>query len=309
MQTILGAGGSIGVELAKVLPSYTDRVRLVSRNPEKINDNDELLKADLTNAEDVMKAVEGSEVVYLTVGMPYSAKSWELLWPPLVRNVIAACKKYNARLVFFDNIYMYDPDCIHHMDENTPVNPTSRKGKVRAQIAQMILDEASKGNFNGLIARSADFYGPGIKRNGMIREMVFKKFAEGDKANWLCASSYKHSVTYTPDAAQATALLGNTEDAYNQVWHLPTAPDPLTAEQWIQAIAVEMNVKPRFQIAPKLLVRVMGMFVPVMKELVEMLYQYDRDYVFDSSKYETRFNFTPTPYLEGIKHVVQSDYK
>ncbi len=309
MQTILGSGGSIGVELAKILPSYTDRVRLVSRNPEKVNDNDELVKGDLTNEKDVMKAVEGSEIAYLTVGLPYSVKVWESLWPEVMKHVIAACKKHNTKLVFFDNIYMYDPIYLNHMDENTPINPSSKKGKVRAKILRMIMDEVEKGNLTALIARSADFYGPGIKRNGMIREMVFKKFAAGQKANWLCSVSYKHSVTYTPDAARATALLGNTEDAYNQVWHLPTAANPLTAKEWIEVIASEMAVKPRFQVAPKFLVRIMGLFMPLMKELVEMLYQYDRDYVFDSNKFEKRFNFKPTPYLEGIKQIVQCDYK
>ncbi len=132
MQTILGSGGSIGVELAKILPSYTDKVRLVSRNPEKVNDNDELVKGDLTNEEDVMKAIEGSEIAYLTVGFPYSVKVWESLWPEVVKHVIAACAKHNTKLVFFDNIYMYDPSYLSHMDENTPINPSSKKGKVRA---------------------------------------------------------------------------------------------------------------------------------------------------------------------------------
>jgi len=309
MQTILGSGGSIGGELAKILSSYTDTVRLVSRNPEKVNDHDELVTGDLTNGADVMKAVEGSEIVYLTIGLPYSTKAWDSLWPKVMKNVITACTKHDTKLVFFDNVYMYDPDYLNHMDENTPINPSSKKGKVRAKIAQMIMDEVDKGNLTALIARSADFYGPGIKRNGMVREMVLNKFAAGKKANWLCSLNYKHSFTYTPDAVKATALLGNTNDAYDQVWHLPTADNPLTARELIEVIAGEMAVKPRFQVAPKFLVRIMGLFVPIMKELVEMLYQYDRDYVFDSNKFEQRFNFKPTPYLEGIKQIVKSDYK
>jgi len=195
------------------------------------------------------------------------------------------------------------------MDENTLVSPSSKKGKVRATIAQMMLDSIANGSLTALIARSADFYGPGIEKNGMIREMIFKKFAAGEKANWLCSFNHKHSATYTPDAAIATALLGNTEDAYNQIWHLPTASNPPTGKEWIELIANEMNVKPKGQLAPKFLVYVMGLFMPLMKEMVEMLYQYDRDYIFDSKKFEERFNFKPTPYLEGIKHIVQNDYK
>ena len=308
MQTILGSGGIIAVELARILPSYTDKIRLVSRNPFKVNESDELVKGDLTNEEDVKKAVEDSEVVYLTVGLPYGVKSWEALWPRVMKNVIEACKKHNTKLVFFDNIYMYDPNHLNPMDENTPINPISKKGKIRAKIAQMIMDEVEKGSLTALIARCADYYGPGIERNGMLREMVFKKFKVGKKADWLASVNYKHSITYTPDAGKATAMLGNTEDVYNQVWHLPTASNPPTGKEWIEMIASEMGAKPRFQVATKFIVQIMGLFVPVMKELVEMLYQYDRHYVFDSKKFEERFNFKPTPYTKGIRQIIDSDY-
>jgi nucleoside-diphosphate-sugar epimerase len=308
MQTILGSGGSIGIELAQMLTKYTERIRLVSRVPKKVNVNNELFPADLTNLEEVMNAVKGSTVAYLTVGLPYFANVWERDWPLVMSNVIEACKQHNCKLVFFDNIYMYDLKYLDNMDEDTPINPSSKKGKVRAKIAQMIMDEVDKGNLTALIARSADFYGPGIAKNGLIREMIFKKFATGEKANWLCSLNYKHAVTYTPDAVKATALLGNTEDAFNQVWHLPTAANPPTGRKWIEIIAREMSVKPRLQLAPKFLVRIMGLFTPLMKEMVEMLYQYDRDYIFMSKKFEDRFDFKPTSYLEGIKQIVQSDY-
>ena len=141
MQTILGAGGSIGVALAKTLPAFTDNIRLVSRSPQKINAGDELFAADITDAAAVDKAVSGSEVVYLTVGFPYRLKIWEQRWPTTMRNVIDACKKYNARLVFFDNVYMYDRNYLHHMTEETPVRPTSKKGAIRQQIADTLMNE------------------------------------------------------------------------------------------------------------------------------------------------------------------------
>lgn len=141
MQTILGAGGSIGVELAKALPAFTDRIRLVSRTPQKVNAGDELFATDLTDAAAVDKAVSGSEVVYLTVGFPYRTKIWEQRWPVTMHNVINACKRHNARLVFFDNIYMYDRDHLQQMTEETPIRPTSKKGTVRRQIADMLMSE------------------------------------------------------------------------------------------------------------------------------------------------------------------------
>src|SRR5690606_37901929 len=99
MQTILGAGGAIGIELAKVLPTFTDKLRLVGRNPKKVNKTDELFKADLTNSAEVLHAVQGSDVVYLTVGLPYNIKVWEHEWPLIMKNVLTACKAHSAKLV------------------------------------------------------------------------------------------------------------------------------------------------------------------------------------------------------------------
>lgn len=118
----------------------------------------------------------------------------------------------------------------------------------------------------------------------------------------------KHSFTFTVDAGEATALLGNTASAYGKVWHLPTASNPLTAKEWIEKVAHKLKTKPKYQVAPKFLVKLMGLFMPIMKESVEMLYQYDRDYVFDSSKFEKEFNFKPTSYEKGIEMIVERDY-
>ncbi|WP_297691142.1 NAD-dependent epimerase/dehydratase family protein [uncultured Eudoraea sp.] len=308
MQTILGAGGAIGVELARALKDYTNDIRLVSRNPKKVNEMDELFKADLLNASEVKNAVKGSSIVYVTVGFPYNYKTWKECWPKFTKNVIGACMEYDCKLVFFDNIYMYDPNYLNRMNEETPINPPSKKGKIRAQIADMILSKVKEGKLTALIARSADFYGPGIKNTSMLTETVFNPFSSGKKANWMASLNYKHSFTYTPDAAKATALLGNTEEAYNQVWHLPTAKNPYTGREWIQAIAKEMGVKPKTQTAGKFIVRLLGLFVPLMREMPEMMYQYDRDYVFNSDKFDTHFDFEVTPYSDGIKEIVQSDY-
>ncbi len=164
MQTILGSGGAVGVELAKALNKYTNEIRLVSRHPKKINTSDELVEADLLNFDELQKAVDGSSVVYVTIGFAYDYKVWKETWPKFVRNVLSICKKENCKLVFFDNVYMYDPNHLNGMTEKTPVNPSSKKGKIRAEIASMIMHEAKSGNIKALIARSADFYGPSIKK-------------------------------------------------------------------------------------------------------------------------------------------------
>jgi nucleoside-diphosphate-sugar epimerase len=305
MQTILGANGTIGKLLARELMSYTDRVRLVSRKPLRINETDELMAADLTQPGAVDRAVKGSEVVYLVVGFEYKAKVWEEKWPVLMRNTIDACAKHGAKLVFFDNVYMYDRDQISHMTEDTAINPPSRKGAVRKRISEMLLKAVEEGWIQALIARSADFYGPD-NNNNFITQMVMKNLKEGKKAMWFVGSDIKHSFTYTPDAAKATAMLGNTPDAYGQVWHLPTGSRPVTGREMITMIASELGAEPKISLLPKFMLRPLGLFIPIMKEMREMIYQYDRDYFFDSSKFTRKFGISATPYEEGIKATCQA---
>lgn len=309
MQTILGAGGTIGIELAKALPQYTQEgIRIVSRNPQRINDTDEVLSADLLQAQSVMKAVEGSSVVYLTAGLPYKLSVWQQEWPLVMKNVLNACKAHKAKLVFFDNIYMYDGSNLNPITEQTPINPSSKKGVVRAQIAEMVMQAISKGEVEALIARAADFYGPSIKQTSVLTETVIKPLSEGKTANWIGDINKLHTYTYTPDAGKSTALLGNSPEAYGEVWHLPTAPNPLTGKQWIEAFAAAFGVKPGYRVAGKTLVKMMGLFIPVMREIPEMMYQNDRDYVFSSAKFENKFGMHPTSYADGIKAIMKIDY-
>ncbi|MFC5269852.1 NAD-dependent epimerase/dehydratase family protein [Adhaeribacter terreus] len=302
MQTILDAGGAIGTELARALKQYTTDIRLVSRNPQKANVTDQLFPADLTKAEEVEKAVAGSEIVYLVVGFEYKLNVWQKNWPALMQNVIAACKKHGAKLVFFDNMYMYDAAHLGHMTEETPVKPVSEKGKIRAQIAEMLLEETRSGNLTALIARAPDFIGP---KNSMLTEMVYKNLKQGKKANWFLDANKVHSFIFTPDAAKATALLGNTPEAFNQVWHLPTSSPALTINQWAAIFAKTLNTEAKMMVLPRWMTSLLGLFMPVVKESKEMLYQYDRDYVFDSSKFEKRFNFKATSPQESVQQLIK----
>lgn len=302
MQTILGAGGAIGKELARELHTYTNDIRLVSRNPKAVNKNDQLMTADLTSAEHVDRAVEGSDVVYLTVGLDYKASVWKKQWPLIMRNVIDSCKKNQAKLVFFDNVYMYDRDYLANMTEDIPTRPTSRKGEVRTQVVQMLLDEMKSGKITALIARSADFIGP---TNSMLVEMVYKNFIKGKKANWFSKTDKIHSFTNTIDAARGTAKLGNAPDAYGQVWHLPTSDARLTGKDWINLFANEMGVEPKISILPDWLLAILGLFIPILKEMKEMSYQYDRDYFFNSNKFNNRFGYKPISPDEGVKKLLK----
>lgn len=304
VQTILGASGVIGTELAKALTQYTNKIRLVSRNPKRVNSNDQLVIADLTNAQQVLSAVEGSEIVYLTVGIQYKISEWQKNWPVIMKNVIDACKMNKSKLVFFDNVYAYGL-VKGWMKEDTLINPVSKKGEVRAQIAQMIMSEVEKGHIDAIIARAPDFYGPNTPLS-FATVTVFHNLKKGKKAQWFIDANKKHSMIYTPDAAKATAILGNTNFAYNQIWHLPTDKNALTGKEFINIAAKEFGVRPDYITLKKWMIQMIGAFVPVVKESIEMLYQNEYDYLFDSTKFENAFNFVPTSYKDGIAATVKS---
>ncbi len=304
MQTILGSGGAIGIPLAKELTKYTDKIRLVSRNPKKVNETDELFPIDLNDLSQIDKAVAGSDVVYVTIGFEYKLSVWENTWPPFLKAVIDACKAHQAKLVFFDNVYMYDKSAIPGMTEASPINAPSKKGKVRQQLHEIIMNEVEKNALTALIAKSADFYGPDNK-NSALNMMVIDNLLKGKKAQAFGNINKIHTYTYTPDAARATALLGNTIDAYNQIWHVPTTKEKLTNLQWIQLIAQELKVEPKIQTVPVWMIKILGLFIPIMREFPEMMYQYEQDYIFDSTKFEKRFNIEATTPKEGIKTLIE----
>ena len=304
MQTILGSNGTTGTYIAKELPKYTDKIRLVSRNPQKVNADDELISLDLLEAEKVSQAVKGSDVVYLTVGIVYKLRAWQKQWEVIMRNAIHACKKHDAKLVFFDNVYPYGK-VDGWMTEETPINPSSEKGKIRARLDEMIMYDVERGNLQAIIARAADFYGPNTPLS-FANVMVIENYLKGKKAQWMIDENKKHSFTYTPDAAKATALLGNTASAYNQVWHLPIDKNALTGKEFMELAARACGVEPKYTVLKKWMIQMAGMFNHNIKESVEMLYQLDSDYLFDSSKFDKAFDFKTTTYQEGIEETVRS---
>lgn len=305
MQTIIGSGGAIGIPLAKELKKYTDQIRLVSRNPKKVNESDELFPLDVYDLNQIDQAIAGSEVVYVTIGFTYKLSVWQETWPAFMKAVINACIKHKSKLVFFDNVYMYAKSAIPHMTEESPLDPPSKKGKVRKILHEMIMDEVAKNNLSALIARSADFYGPDTNNSPLVI-MVYENLVKGKKAQVFGDIHKVHTITYTPDAAKATALLGNTGDAYNQVWHLPTSKEKLSNLQWVQLIADELKVEAKIQKVPSWLLSILGLFNPVMKEFPEMLYQNEQDYFFDSSKFEKRFGMEATTPLDGIRSLIEN---
>lgn len=161
MQTILGANGQIAIELARELRRhYTDDLRLISRNPRKVHEDDVLASADLLDAAQTREAVKGSRIVYFTAGLPPDSALWERQFPTMLRNALDACRATGAKFAYFDNTYMYPQDA-RLLTEATPFAPVGRKGRVRAALADMVREEMARGEIPVLIGRAPEFYGPG----------------------------------------------------------------------------------------------------------------------------------------------------
>ena len=307
MHTILGAGGAVANALTRELSNHNETIRLVSRKPISNPDkNVSWKKADLLNYPELLEASRGSSVIYLTAGLVYDKNIWQQQWPVIMQNVINVAKETQARLIFFDNVYMYGL-ANGPMTETTPYNPCSVKGEVRAGIATKLMDEAKAGNIRASIARAADFYGTENK-NSFFDLMVLYNYSKKQKAQWLGNPEKLHNFSYIPDMGKGVYILGQNPESDNQIWHMPTA-QALPGKQLIEMAARVYKVEPKYFAINKFLLWSYGLFNKVVMGTVEMYYQYNHDYVFDSSKFEKAFNFTPASYEEGIKQLSETLYK
>jgi nucleoside-diphosphate-sugar epimerase len=198
--------------------------------------------------------------------------------------MINLAKETGARLIHFDNVYMYGL-VNGAMKEDTPYNPSSIKGEIRAQISTKLMDEAKAGNIKASIARAADFYGTD-SGNSFFDMMVLANYAKKQRAQWI----------------------GDPQALHNQIWHMPTAP-AMPGKQLIELAAKIYGVEPKYFAVNKFMLWAYGLFNKTVMGTVEMYYQYNHDYIFDSSKFEKAFNFKPTGYEEGIKLMSETLYK
>ncbi len=312
MQTILGASGQIGHELAVHLKrDFTGDIRLVSRNPKKVNDTDQLHKANLLDAGDTLRAVEGSDIVYLTAGLPMDTRLWVEQWPAIMTNVIDACAAHGARLVFFDNTYMY-PQTDEPQTEETRFHPCGEKGRVRAAIARDLLKAMDQKRLRAMICRAPEFYGPG-KTQSITNSSIIEPLAQGKAARVFLRDDTLRSLIYTPDASRGMALLGNTPDAYGQTWHLPCDDDRLTYRAFIGLAAAQFGTAPRYRVLKRWQLRLAGLFSRTVRDAAELLPRYDVDNIFVSDKFKARFPaFRVTTFREGLafirhQHLVPND--
>jgi len=304
MQTILGANGTIAKELAKELKrNFTSNIRLVSRQPQQVNDTDTLLSANLLDAHQTEEAVKGSDIVYFTVGLPVNGDLWEEQFPRMMRHVLDACEHHSAKLVFFDNTYMY-PAQKGLLTEETLFAPSGQKSQARATMTSMVLDAIASQRIEAVICRAPEFYGPLATpsfTNSLIVNPIFKERIP----KVLINDQTLRTLIWAPDASKATALIGNTPEAYQQTWHLPCDDNRLTTQAFIELIAQLYGKPLEYKILSNAELLAQSVEKPQIKELLELLPRYHYDYLFDSSKFKHKFpKFKVTTYQEGIQYLI-----
>ncbi|PRF67951.1 NAD-dependent dehydratase [Burkholderia multivorans] len=305
MQTILGANGQIATELARELRRIgTVDIRLVSRNPRKVNDTDTLVSANLLDARQTAQAVKGSDIVYFTAGLPPDTVLWETQFPVMLKNALYACRAEGAKFAYFDNTYMYPQDN-RLQAESTQFAPVGRKGKVRAAMASMVLDEMARGDIPVLIGRAPEFYGPG-KTQSFTNALIIDKLKAGKKPKVPLRDDTRRTLIWTPDASRALATLGNTPDAFGQTWHLPCCDDRPTYREFVEMASRAFGQKSAYSIVGKWAFRIAGLFSPQVREIEELLPRYEQDNLFDSTKFKRRFpGFEVTTYRQGLERIRQ----
>ncbi|WP_224089008.1 NAD-dependent epimerase/dehydratase family protein [Arthrobacter sp. StoSoilB13] len=300
MQTILGANGQIAMELARELHrNHTQDLRLVSRNPRKVNESDAPVKADLLDLSQTTAAVEGSDVVYFTAGLPANTQLWEQQFPTMLRNALDASRATGAKFVYFDNTYMYPQDD-RIQTEETPFVPNGRKGKVRAAMASMVLEEMARGDIPILIGRAPEFYGPG-RTQSFTNALIIDPLKAGKKPRIPVRDDRERTLIWTPDASRALALLGNRPAAFGQTWHLPVPQERLKYREFATLASEAFGQNPGYTVVPRWALNAAGLFAPQVREVRELLPRYAHHNRFDSTKFTPHFpEFAVTPYRDGL---------
>ncbi len=300
LQVVLGATGGVGQALVQALVVQGAQVRAVNRSGRaSVPASVEVMAADLTNRESTRAACQGATIVYHCAGLPYD--QWATYMPAMLDHVITAVSATGATLVYTDNCYMYAPTS-QPLNEESLQAPVTRKGKLRKQLAETILAAHAQGEIRATIGRAPDVYGPGV-RTSAVGEQFFTAVVAGKRVPWLGKLDVPHALSFVEDFAHGLIVLGTHEQALSQVWHIPTA-QALTGRQYIALASEAAGVQARALAVSGLLLRVLGLTNAVLRESVELLYEFNEPLLFDGSKYTRAFGGTPTPHQEALRRTV-----
>jgi nucleoside-diphosphate-sugar epimerase len=297
--------GPVGRATVERLHAQGRPVRVAQRSrPAHLPAGVDFIACDVLDAAQVMRAAAGADQIVVAIGFAYDGETWRRSWPVAMANLIDAAEAADARLVFLDNLYMYGPQDAP-LREDTPLTTFGAKPAVRAEITRQWMAAASAGRVRVAALRAPDFYGPGVGLSH-IGDAGFGAIARGKPAFLIAPPDMPHDFAYVPDIGRAiVSLLDATDDAFGQVWRMPSAPT-LTPRQILEFGARAIGVTPRISALPLWALPAIGLFVPFLRALVEMRFQWDRPYHVDASKFKARFWSDVTPLEVGAAETARA---
>ena len=293
--------GPLGLWVAQVLAEQGKTVSVVNRSgkvrnilPAEIN----VVAADANDSAVVYELCKGAESVFHCAMPPYT--QWPQKFPSITKGILTGVKQAGCRLIFGDNLYGYGDTKGSPINEQLPYKATGHKGKVRAFMAEMLLNEP---DMEVVVGRGSDFYGP-LVRNATFGEMFFEAVLARKPANLLGNPELPHTYTYIKDFARALVNLSDHKDAFGQVWHVPNAPT-ITTRQLVSIVEKEIGHPIKIRAAGGFMVTFLGLFNPMLKEVKEMMYEWEQPYIVEHKKYEDRFGNISTPHDIAIRETIQ----
>ncbi|MFJ2581629.1 NAD-dependent epimerase/dehydratase family protein [Kitasatospora aureofaciens] len=294
--------GPAGAATARLLAGQGHEVRVVTRSGRPAEPGIEHLALDAANPERLTEAARGAAAVYNCAAPPLHR--WATEWPPLASALCAAAEATGAVLVLLGNLYGYGP-VDRPLTEDLPLAATGPKGRVRAAIWDQARTLHETGRIRAVEVRASDFFGPGVTDGGHLAARVVPPILAGKTVSVLGDPDAPHSWTYLPDVAAALVELAGDERAWGRAWHVPTAP-ARSAREMVAGLAAEAKTTPiAVRQLPPAMLRLAGLFSPLLRELREVRYQFDRPFVMDASAYESVFALRATPVEEQFRATVE----
>lgn len=300
LHVIFGTG-AVGCWTARALREMDIPVRAVNRSgkrPDLMPANVEMFAADVSDHAQAIEAAKGATVIYQALNPEYH--QWHEYFPGLQAGALAAAKAVGARYVSIENLYMYDSS--QPMTEDSPIRPKSKKGELRAKMADDVISAHQRGEIQATALRSSDYYGPGVIGSAM-GEMVFANLVAGKKAQVGGSASKPHSWAYIEDVGKAAAILGTREEALGKVWIAPHAP-AVTQGDVVEMASEILAIEPQIAVISPFMMQLAGLFIPGARATVEMMYEFTEPFVVDSSKFEKTFGMKATPMEDAIRETV-----
>jgi nucleoside-diphosphate-sugar epimerase len=253
------------------------------------------IKSDASDVPAIMSAAEGAGAIYNCVNPPYH--QWDTAWPPLHNAMMSAAERTGAVLVMMDNLYGFGPRTPMPMREADLTNAIGPKGATRARMEAELLAAHAAGKLRATFARASDFYGPHVV-DAALGSRAWPKILSGKKIALLGSLDTPHSYSFMPDVVQTMITIATDERAWGKAWHVPNAA-PITQRQAIEAFGQAAGTTPRCSTVPRVIIKAMGTFNPMMRALLETWYQFDSPWITDSTYTEKTFGLTATPLEEG----------